>query len=553
MSLSQPLLEPGTDVSRFRVEQLLARGGMGLVYRARDVRLDRPVALKVLAPELSQGEEFRQRFVRECRLAAALEHPHVVPVYEADDWHGLLYVAMRFVYGADLASVLRGGPLPVPAAVDLLGQAASALDAAHGAGLVHRDVKPGNLLVSGASPGHVPQGAHLYLTDFGLTKQAGSLSGLTRSGTFLGSLHYVAPEQIQGEDVDGRADLYSLACVAFELLAGAPPFRRDQEAALLWAHVSVPPPRLTDVRPDLPPAVADVLAHGMAKGPGDRPASCGEFVAALRTAAGHRSDDAVPARAPQREPAPVTVVGAAGVATVPPAPPPPPPGAPAGDPGRDAPGAGRHRSTHRRRRRRLRGAVVAIGVVVAALVAGLLLWWPDTDADPAPPLAVRSLDVAPFTMALPEDWVARPVSVQDVPGFVEAVVFAAEDWQGVQLEDAASLAAAAETAAEDPDRLVFVYADAASGLDPGTPDQVAEQLAASFPGEPSLEDTGVRGVGDEEGVLFTGSVPLGEEQELRVYGVVVPGRLLVLCAAPDQVFGEWAATFREAVGSIAAE
>ena len=205
MSLSQPLLEPGTDVSRFRVEQLLARGGMGLVYRARDVRLDRPVALKVLAPEVSDDEEFRQRFVRECRLAAALDHPHVVPVYEADDWHGLLYVAMRFVHGADLASVLRGGPLDLPEAMLLITQTASALDAAHDAGLVHRDVKPGNLLVAGARPGHVPEGAHLYLTDFGLTKQAGSLSGLTRSGTFLGSLHYVAPEQIRGEDAGRHA------------------------------------------------------------------------------------------------------------------------------------------------------------------------------------------------------------------------------------------------------------------------------------------------------------------------------------------------------------
>jgi serine/threonine-protein kinase len=255
MATQQSLLEPGTEVSRYRIEELVARGGMGLVYRARDLRLDRPVALKVLSPELSEDDAFRTRFVRECRIAASLGHPHVVPVYEADDWHGLLYIAMRFVQGADLHTVLTGGPLELDAALLLLTQAASALDAAHEAGLVHRDVKPGNFLVAGAAAGSVPGGAHLYLTDFGLTKRTSSLSGLTRTGQFLGSLHYVAPEQIRGEEVDGRADTYALACVAYELLTGRPPFPREQEAALLWAHMSVPPPELGELRADLPPAL----------------------------------------------------------------------------------------------------------------------------------------------------------------------------------------------------------------------------------------------------------------------------------------------------------
>src|SRR3954470_7122216 len=280
-------LEPGTVVSRYRVEELVARGGMGLVYRATDVRLDRPVALKVLSPELSEDQRFRERFVRESRLAAAVDHPHVIPVYEADDWNGLLYLAMRFVRGVDLHTVLatRGALDPAPAA-DLLTQGADALDAAHEAGLVHRDVKPGNFLLAGASATALPPRTHVYLTDFGLTKRATSVSGLTRTGQFLGSLHYVAPEQIRGEDVDARTDVYALACVAFEVLAGRPVFDVKGEAGLLWAHMSLTPPGLTGVRPDLPAGIDDVLAAGMAKERGYRPASCGEMVRDLRAALG---------------------------------------------------------------------------------------------------------------------------------------------------------------------------------------------------------------------------------------------------------------------------
>ena len=207
MSLQQPSLDVGTEVSRYRVEELVARGGMGLVYRARDVRLDRQVALKVLSPELSGDDRFRERFVRESRLTAAVDHPHVIPVYEADEWNGLLYLAMRFVRGVDLHTVLAtSGRLDAETAVPLLIQAGDALDAAHEIGLVHRDVKPGNFMLAGAQAGRVPPGTHVYLTDFGLTKRATSVSGLTRTGQFLGSLHYVAPEQIRGEEVDARTD-----------------------------------------------------------------------------------------------------------------------------------------------------------------------------------------------------------------------------------------------------------------------------------------------------------------------------------------------------------
>src|SRR3954470_3015112 len=314
-------LEPGTVVSRYRVEELVARGGMGLVYRATDVRLDRPVALKVLSPELSEDQRFRERFVRESRLAAAVDHPHVIPVYEADDWNGLLYLAMRFVRGVDLHTVLATrGALEPRTALDLLAQGADALDAAHEAGLVHRDVKPGNFMLAGASAGAVPPRTHVYLTDFGLTKRATSVSGLTRTGQFLGSLHYVAPEQIRGEDVDARTDVYALACVAFELLAGEPPFRQDQDAALLWAHMSLPPRSLTELRPELPSAVDDVLAAGMAKERAYRPGTCGELVGRLRSALGQTTSSVrLP---PPPIPAPRTVQQARHATPVHPPPPP---------------------------------------------------------------------------------------------------------------------------------------------------------------------------------------------------------------------------------------
>src|SRR3954453_9108712 len=297
-------LEPGTVVSRYRVEELHARGGMGLVYRATDVRLDRTVALKVLSPELSGDERFRERFVRESRLTAAVDHPHVIPVYEADEWNGLLYIAMRFVRGVDLHTALaRSGPMDPGVALPLLTQGADALDAAHAIGLVHRDVKPGNFMLTGATAEHVPPTTYVYLTDFGLTKRATSVSGLPRTGQFLGSLHYVAPEQVRGEEVDARTDVYALACVAFEMLAGEPPFRHDEDAALLWAHMSVPPRPLTEVRPELPGAVDDVRAAGMAKERASRPASAGELVRGLRSALGDVAP-AHPRLAPSLPPVP---------------------------------------------------------------------------------------------------------------------------------------------------------------------------------------------------------------------------------------------------------
>ncbi|MFG2617603.1 serine/threonine-protein kinase [Streptomyces sp. NPDC048507] len=271
----------GRPVAGYLPQAEIGRGGMAVVYRARDLRLERTVALKVLAPELARNDTFRQRFAHESKAAAAIDHPHIVPVYEAGEADGLLYIAMRYVPGLDLRALLDGtGPLPVATAARIAGQVASALDAAHAHGLVHRDVKPGNVLVAEGTDGEHPE--HVYLTDFGLTKKSLSLTGFTTVGQFVGTLDYVAPEQISGKPVDGRCDVYGLGCVVYEMLTGSPPFRRDDDLALLWAHQYDPPPPPSSHRPELPPAVDEVLAKALAKTPDDRWPTCLSFTTALR-------------------------------------------------------------------------------------------------------------------------------------------------------------------------------------------------------------------------------------------------------------------------------
>ncbi|MEV8019777.1 serine/threonine-protein kinase [Streptomyces sp. NPDC086554] len=275
----------GKQIAGYRIEGEVGRGGMAVVYRAKDLRLDRTVALKLLAPELARNDTFRKRFTHESRVAASIEHPHIVPVFEAGETDGVLYIAMRYVPGLDLRHLLdRSGPLPAGAALRIAVQVASALDAAHDHGLVHRDVKPGNILVAKGTDSDHPE--HVYLTDFGLTKKSLSLTGFTTVGQFVGTLDYVAPEQISGRPVDGRCDVYSLACVVHETLAGGPPFQRDDDMALLWAHQYDQPPRLSELRPELAGGLDGVLAKALAKSPEDRYGSCLEFVAALRAAAG---------------------------------------------------------------------------------------------------------------------------------------------------------------------------------------------------------------------------------------------------------------------------
>jgi serine/threonine-protein kinase len=266
-------------VAGYVLERLVGVGGMAAVYRARDERLDRVVALKLLAGD----EALRIRFVREARAVAKVDHPHIIPVYEAGESRGLQFIAMRFVAGGTLQGVIRAnGALPPRRAAAFISQVASALDAAHGAGLVHRDVKPGNILVDAQRGG--PE--HTYLTDFGIARAMLSAGTLTNAGQFIGTPDYAAPEQINGQPVDGRADQYALGCVAYEVLSGAVPFPREMPMAVLYAHLSTPPPQVTLVRPDLPPAVNDVLNTALAKVPGDRYPSCADFADALRDALG---------------------------------------------------------------------------------------------------------------------------------------------------------------------------------------------------------------------------------------------------------------------------
>ena len=273
----------GSWLGGYRLEEQVGAGGMAVVFRARDERLDRLVALKIMTPAMGSDEMFRQRFIRESRAAAAVDDPHIIPVYEAGEVGQVLFIAMRFVRGGDVRSLLRReGPLPPDRVASIISPVASALDAAHTAGLVHRDVKPANILLD-RRPGRPD---HVYLSDFGLSKSAEVSLGLTAAGQFLGTPDYTAPEQIEGLPVDGRTDQYALACAVFELLTGQAPFHRSESFAAIWAHLNKPPPSLAERRPELPPAADLVMAKALAKAQADRYQTCWEFADALRDALG---------------------------------------------------------------------------------------------------------------------------------------------------------------------------------------------------------------------------------------------------------------------------
>src|SRR6266568_4000132 len=270
----------GTVVGGFRVVSLIGEGAMGRVYLAEDVQSQRRVALKVLVPDLARDERFRQRFLRESRLAGILDHPHVVRTLAAGEADGVLFLAMGYIEGADLRELLRReGKLEPERALDLLGQVADGLDAAHALGRDHRDVKPANILVATGEGGE-----HAYACDFGLARHVSSVRSLTGERALVGTVDYVPPEQIEGGRVDSRADVYSLACVLFECLAGVRPFDRESELSVIFAHLNAPPPLLTDVRPHLPEAFDAVFAKGLAKSPEDRYATCREVAEAGRAA-----------------------------------------------------------------------------------------------------------------------------------------------------------------------------------------------------------------------------------------------------------------------------
>jgi hypothetical protein len=273
-------LSTGDLFAGYRIERRLGRGGMGVIYLAIEPGLERPVALKLIAPEAAADDVFARRFAEESRIAASIEHPNVVPIYAAGEEDGVPWIAMRFFAGSDLQlRIARVGRLEPALAVDLVAQVGNGLDAIHAAGLVHRDVKPANVLLSGN-----PGAEHAYITDFGVARNLATQSGLTQTGRFVGTLDYVAPEQISGEPIDARVDVYALGCLLFKLLSGEVPFPREGEAARLYAHLHDPPPAPSLYEPAVPMALDDVVARAMSKSPDDRYLSAGDLGRAAQAA-----------------------------------------------------------------------------------------------------------------------------------------------------------------------------------------------------------------------------------------------------------------------------
>ncbi|HKF80641.1 MAG TPA: serine/threonine-protein kinase [Thermoleophilaceae bacterium] len=268
---------PGSVVAGCRIEEVIGRGGMGVVYRATQESLRRRVAVKLIAPEVAGNPDFRERFKRESLLAASIEHPNVIPVYDAGETEDLLYLVMRFIEGIDLRALIDSeGALDPRRAARIVGQLAEALGAAHRRGLIHRDVKPANVLIerSGGSE-------HAYLTDFGIARDLGSTTALTRVGSVVGTLDYIAPERLETGGGDGRSDLYALGCVLFETLTARVPFPKDSDVAKMYAHMNEPVPSARDLRPEVPEGLAAVAAKAMAKSPDDRYDTADEFAEAL--------------------------------------------------------------------------------------------------------------------------------------------------------------------------------------------------------------------------------------------------------------------------------
>jgi serine/threonine-protein kinase len=387
----------GSTIAGYRLEALLGRGGMSVVYLAEHLRLGRKVALKILAPTLSQDADFRERFERESRRAAEIDHPNIIPVFDAGEADGALYIAMRYVKGSDLKSMLeREETLGVGRTLYLLEQAAAALDAAHARDLVHRDVKPANILVEQPSE-------HVFLSDFGIVKQTTDSRGLTRTGIFVGTVDYAAPEQIEGRGVDHRTDVYALGCVLYECLTGRIPFSREGEVAIMHAHLTEAPPQVTAVRADLPAGLNAVIARAMAKDREDRYQTCGELIAAARAAALQRPTSAPTAHVSEPALAASAEVGAAQTALAgaaapaasgtwseptgqsqPPAAPPPP----ASTTGRRFP-----------------PWVALAAAVVAAAVAGVVVYLVTRDSEPSgsasPPAATQPPATEPPATAPP--------------------------------------------------------------------------------------------------------------------------------------------------------
>jgi predicted ATPase/predicted Ser/Thr protein kinase len=295
--------DSGAEVAGYRITGLLGRGGMGFVYEAEHQLLKRKAALKTLAPELAGGGEFRERFIRESQTVASIDHPNIIPIYDAGTIDGLVYIAMRYVNGPDLQQLLESaGDMDPEETLTILEQVAGALDAAHAFEIVHRDVKPPNVMIEEGS-------GRIYLMDFGIAKQ-GSARGMTQAGMFVGTVDYAAPEQIEAKEVGILADVYAFGGVLYQCLTGKKPFERDSDIAVMYAHMTEPPPKVTDVHPDLPEGLDYVIARAMAKSPEDRFESCRAMIDSARAALGS-SIHAPEAQVPEAPPAPAAPAPAA--------------------------------------------------------------------------------------------------------------------------------------------------------------------------------------------------------------------------------------------------
>ncbi|MBG0816164.1 serine/threonine protein kinase [Planomonospora sp. ID82291] len=479
----------GQEVAGYHVEDVIGKGGMAVVYLAVDSRLNRRVALKVLNPLLGEDDRFRQRFILESRTVASIDHPNIIPIYEADAAaDGTLYIAMRYVDGPDLRRLFYDrGPLPVSQVNRIFAQVAAALDTSHAHDLIHRDVKPANILVAGHT-----EGEHVYLTDFGITKHRTSISGLTQTDQFIGTPRYMSPEQINKETIDGRCDQYGLACVVYEALAGRLPFQRDNEIALLWAHLAEPPTPLSTLRPELPPEVDGVMARALAKAPEQRYDSCTAFVTALRDAISGQSYQLQQTRPAARRQ-----------------------------------GRPRARSGGRRI---LLGAGAAIAVIIA-LVAALAVLLRGEDAW----AAYRGSAAVPVAFEHPADW----TTIQHADVFAVSAPRAEEFRTLFSTPVTADWAAVNEIIKTEPEEATGVYAQTLDTLDPrGGAQQLQETLQSSLPGTVSVfsEVVQVR-VGGRPAVRLEGSIADPQQGgRLDFVGYAVerpdePALMIYFCAA----------------------
>jgi hypothetical protein len=495
------LLETGTMVGGYRVDDLLGEGGMGAVYRATQLSLDRVVALKVLTGELSDDPGFRERFRREGQRQAAIDHPHIVSVYEAGETDQVLFLAMRLVEGPTLKALLLARDIDHWRCLQILTQVADALDAAHAEGLIHRDVKPQNILIGARD--------HAYLADFGLTKGSDEDVLLTEPGHFVGTIDYISPEQARGEGATARSDVYSLCCVLHECLTGEVPFSRPTEPSVLLAHLTEPPPTVSDGHPELPVAIDAVIARGMAKDPDDRYPSAGELILDARRAFAaigpgapsqrtrtHRVDPTPAPDSPELAGATAAAAAFAPTRTIPAADPRPAPAGP------ETPGEATPAPTPTPRRRF--PGIAAVGLLlVAAAVAGILVGGSGSSGT-AGPAFTSSASVGPLELAFPAGW-QRLQTPPQIPGlrFANPLVLAPPAPPAARL-DAGTVAATGPTL-------------------------LPAAFLALLPGPPS--GIPVR-IGTLEALRYSGLQPRGLAGPLTVYVVPTTQGVLTLACAP---------------------